>query len=680
MSNTSNTMDFRRLWREMKNLKWIYLAAVVLIGGAAIWYVGRKLPTLPISGSLLVGESSMDEASNGTSMAPRGAGGLSQIMKTFSVGGGAGSSTDNEICILGSHEVMLRTVKLLNLNRSYTGTTRNGGKRSMLYSDVPVEVAAPAEFFDTLSKPFRIYIDINRDGTVNAKATRGLLRRKIGEARNLSLPGSVPTIYGDIQLLKTEHFDDTPYGSVMAVVMSNDLAATDLRNDVKIDMPSKLADVLNVSLDYPDKKLGEAIVNTIMAQYNGRRLERIHETAQNTIDYYYQRIAEALKGLQSAENKAADYQRDNTLVSPASQLPMLSTQNFKQREEAAVARNTLDYYRKVLSTLRNNPDDALIPAVESMGDQNVMAYNEMVTRMRRLRRSAKEGNPAMSKLSEEMSAMRNLIIENADKSIAKAESDLKLMESQAGSAGSQMKRFSSLAKEYTSLERDKEFQNSLYMFLVQARENAVLKLCTDSDVSFVYQPAYVEKPGLPIKKIIIVIAALIFAVVAVTVLSALLLWHKDSITQPIDLASFGLESRTVASNDTSYAPARMRTLLMADPASRIIYCADFAHGDSVLSDIIGSFELASCPISTVTPSTNAEILSPAMQLSLKEAAADGGYVFVKVARPDAIFEIENAIDAPEAKLLAIVPAGMKRRDFKENLTGQSVDKTFVFIA
>ena len=69
-----------------------------------------------------------------------------------------------------------------------------------------------------------------------------------------------------------------------------------------------------------------------------------------------------------------------------------------------------------------------------------------------------------------------------------------------------------------------------------------------------------------------------------------------------------------------------------------------------------------------------------MQSSLKEAAADGGYVFVKVARPDAIFEIENAIDAPEAKLLAIVPAGMKCRDFKENLTGQSVDKTFVFIA
>lgn len=673
-------MDFRRIWREMKNLKWIYLAAFILIGGAAIWYVSRKLPTVPISGSLLVGESNMDEATNGTPMAPRGAAGLGQIMKSFSVGGFSNASVDNEICILGSHEVMVRTVKLLNLNRSYVGTARNGGKRSMLFDDIPVEVAAPVEFFDTLSKPFRMYIDINNDGTVNVKATRGILRRKIGEAQNLSLPGTVATPFGDIQLVKTSHFDNTTYKSVTAVVMGNDAVATSLRKELKIEMPSKLADVLAISLDYPNKTLGKAIVNTVMAQYNGRRLERIHETAQNTIDYYDARIAEAFSNLQNAENKAAEYQRDNTLVSPASQLPMLSAQNFKQREEAVEARNTLDYYRKVLTTLRNNEETSMIPEIDAMGDKNVVAYNEMAAKMRKLRRSAKDGNPAVSKLADDMNAMRNLIIENAEKSIAKAESDIRLMESQAGAAGSQMGKFSSLAKEYSSLERDKEFQNSLYAFLVQARENAVLKLFTNSDVSFVYQPAYVQKPGLPIKKILLVVGALIFASVIVSVLAIILMWRKDSITQPMDVAFLGIENHTIAECETKDAFARMRTMLMGHPKGNVIYCADYSRLNNVLPNLISSFEETSAPVVSIKTANNAEILSPTIQSNLTETSTNGTYTFVVIPTPNALFELENAVDTPEAKLLVIVPSGMKRSVLQKQLSGQPKDKTYVFIA
>ena len=45
-------------------------------------------------------------------------------------------------------------------------------------------------------------------------------------------------------------------------------------------------------------------------------------------------------------------------------------------------------------------------------------------------------------------------------------------------------------QEYIDLMRDKELKNALYMFLLEKRESAMLKLNNNQELGFVFEPAY----------------------------------------------------------------------------------------------------------------------------------------------------------------------------------------------
>ena len=167
------------------------------------------------------------------------------------------------------------------------------------------------------------------------------------------------------------------------------------------------------------------------------------------------------------------------------------------------------------------------------------------------------------------------------------------------------------------MARDQNFQASLYQFLVQSRENAVLKMYADTDVGYVFQPAYVKKAGLPLRSIVIVVAALLFGIVCVKV------------RQPMDLAFMGIDSGAVEGSDNE-AMARMRTKIMSVPDCRIIYTADFCGSEAVLERLVGSFAEAGQAVETISVSSNADLLGESVEKDIETAASEGNYVFVRV--------------------------------------------------
>lgn len=142
MERDKNNIDMRRFFRAVRQLKWVYLAVCAAFVAGAVIYVCRSLPQVPVSAQMLIGEESI-ETSTGSQLAGKGSGGMAQMLKTFSVGGFSAAAVDNEVLVIGSHEVLKNTVKALNLNRSYIGKSQSG-KRKMLFRNSPVSVEAPA--------------------------------------------------------------------------------------------------------------------------------------------------------------------------------------------------------------------------------------------------------------------------------------------------------------------------------------------------------------------------------------------------------------------------------------------------------------------------------------------------------------------------------------------------------
>lgn len=676
MENTESNINMRRLWHFTKRCKWIYLASIVFFTAAGIWLSVRSLSKYTIQGSILIG----DEVSTETSAIGKSSGGgIAQMMKTFSVGGFGASTVDNEVYIIRSHDVMLRTVRAMGLSRTYIGKDSDGDK-AMLYKNTPVRVEAPVEFFDTLQNSFTVKIWILDNGRVDIKATKGFLGRTIAEKENVELPSMLETPFGNVQIMPTDQFKTTPYKRITVNVRGNEGAAIALEKIADIDVASKMADIINVDLKYANKDYGIAIVNSIMGEYNAKRLERLHETSKTSIKYYDGRIAETFRKLENIEKSLAEYQRNNDLMGIDSEAGLLMETAYENRTGIIKANDEIAYYEMVLETLRGiNDDDVLIPQAQNPKDQNITLYNEVVMERRDLKRSAKDDNSALRRLNDRIGALRQIIVENSEKSIDKARSDVRTQQSLVGRAESRLDKYPQYVLEYRNLIREREYQTALYQYLVQSRENSVLQLYSNSNVGFVFQDAFMlEKPSM-LSKLIYPAVFFVFALFAATCVVLLLMMISRKVKNPVDLSFMGIDDRTVLYNGDKSRIIDLRTMIMSQGQPRTIYSVNFTESAQVVDMLAGSLTGIDRTVEVISgvPDNDA-LLTPGMGDRIESAQTD--YVIVEVPEPELVKELADRIDNEDAILMVWLPYDViKRADLKRYLKGQTAARVFAMI-
>lgn len=673
MQQDENKVDLRRFWRAVRQWKWAIICVIVLFTAAGAWIGFRKLTKDNIQGQMLIGEIGYDQNSRG--------GGISQMMKTFSVGGFSASTVDNEVLIMQSHDVMLRTVRTLGLNRTYIGKDKEG-KKAQLYLNTPVRVEAPAEQFDTLSAGFNIKIEIKDNGKVDVKATQGFFKKTIGELNDASLPAMLKTPHGSYQIMATDLFKSTPYRTVDVAVVGNDPAATILYNESTIDVANKLSDIINIDYPCANADLGKATVNGIMTEYNAKRLDRLHEAAVASIKYYDERIAETFKVLQDAEKEVSEYQRKNELMGVDSELELLVGEAVNSKSTIQTANYNIAYYETVLNILRNRlDDDVLIPQMESLGDPNIGAFNGAIQARRELRRSATEDNEALILLNEKIEELRNLIIENSTKMIAKAKSDLGHTQGLAATAQNRLDKYPNYQLEFMNLLRDKEYQNQLYQFLVSQRESSVLQLYSSTNIGFIFQDAYVVKKGSALKKLIWPIVFFIFSIFCCICWALFIMLITHKVKDPMDLASIGIDAHSVKYNGDSEALNRLRNMIIANNKTHVIYFNALPGTESMLRKFADSLTAIGRNVEILQGfSTNDEILTPIAKQQVKNALGVNDYVIVTVAEPNNVSDLINAIDSKDAVLLLTLPCGkINRSRLKAILKGQTANKIYSII-
>lgn len=673
MEEYQNKIDLRRLWRAVKQCKWIYLAAVVVFTGIGIWFASNSLPKYTVKGELIVGESTGESD---------GGGGISQMMKTFSVGGFSASTVDNEVLVLQSHDVMLRTVRNLGLNRTYIGRTSSGHK-AMLYRDSPVRLEAPAEYFDTLSAGFNVNVSLLDGGKAAVKVTRGFFNSTIKSYDAVELPATIETGYGDLRLMAVDSLAESPYRDVKISVTGNEQAALALTNQLTIDVESKLSDVIYVELLCNNAKLGIDIVNGIMAEYNIKRLNRAHESSLKTVEYYDDRISEVFANLQKAENAVVDYMRDNNLTGIDAEAGMLLSSTFENKKLIDVAISEIAYYEMVLRLLRDRMDgDAVIPQVETISNDAISRYNEAILKRRDLKRSATDDNTALLVLNDKIDVLRDLVIQNSEETIDKAKHDLSTQQSLQNQADSRLDKYPGYELEYRTLAREREYQNQLYQYLVSQRENAVLQLYNEIDYGYIFQPAYVAESPSAFRKLLWPSAMLFLALFGVSCLAILVLLFSRKVKEPMDVAFMGIEGHTVAYSGSRQQINRMRNIISLTPDRRRIYLADLTADGTAARALTDSFLALENSVETIDGlADNDALMSRSTVALIEQAQAKADYVVIDVPDTDALADLEPAVDAPESLLMVIVTAGsITRKRLRALLKGQTADKVYLIIA
>lgn len=242
-----------------------------------------------------------------------------------------------------------------------------------------------------------------------------------------------------------------------------------------------------------------------------------NEVAQKTAEFIEERINIINGELGTTESELAAFKQRSGLTNLTSdaQMALQESSRYEQRRtENATQISMVQYLRTYINSPANV--DEVIPANVGLQDQNLTSvidqYNAMIIERKRLLRTSSENNPAVINMNAGIEAMRRNVKTTVNSvlkglQIAKADIDrqAKKFEGRISDAPKQ-------EKEFMTISRQQEIKATLYIMLLQKREeNAITLASTANNGRIIEDPQAGEHPVSP-RKMVFMLAALILGV------------------------------------------------------------------------------------------------------------------------------------------------------------------------
>lgn len=436
-----------------------YWVALGLVAGLMAFYVHLRYSktTYNVAGSILIED--LEEKS------------ISREAILDLKGDKEGASIEDRIRVLGSTELMSRIVDSLNLNVTYTVQGRV--KASEIYGDVPLELL----YWNTegAEKNFQIKVKYY-------DAKRFLLYRTDDKTEILNF--GVPFSYGKRELVLNKKGLVTDQDPIIINVHDEYSMAGLYASKLAISREGR-SNILVVSMvdEIPDRSI--AIINRLVREYANLSMEAKNNAGRRTMNFIEQRLGFVANELYSVEKEEEGFKRDRGLPIVTSDV----AKNIIDKSNAVELKlvgldERADFIRTIENILSNTnttnqynplPFSSVVlgsgPLIELIGK-----YNELINRRSQMMESAKEGNPILSSSDEELKNLRNNILISIQAIKGEVNEQKERYRQQMVPLENQLNMMPTNERELTKIMREKSIKETLFLFLLQKREETALSV------------------------------------------------------------------------------------------------------------------------------------------------------------------------------------------------------------
>lgn len=470
--------------------KWFVFSLFLVVGLATI-YLLKTPPQYTRTASLLIKDNTKKGSTLSEEQNPF------MDMSLFN----SGTNVYNELICIKSPDLLLEVINRLHLDVNYMTDGRFHSE--ILYgSRLPVEVSfMDLAFNDNCS----MSITIRKDKTL--ELSDFVRNGKECEVSSIiaKIDKELTTPLGKLSVTATPYFKSLVTDGMTIYVRRIGLlsAISICSSKMKAEMADMKSTIINISYTDVDIQCAEDFLNTLISVYNESWVKDRNQIAVSTSHFIDERLQVIESELGHVDSDISSYKSANLIPNIEASSNMYMNTANRANMEVTELNNQLYMARYVRDYVTNAQNkDQLLPANSGINsreiEQQISEYNSKLLHRNSLVANSSTNNPLVVSMDEQLQSMRSAIVSSIDNEVTTLNTQIRGMRAIEGASTSRMASNPTQAKYLLSVERQQKVKESLYLFLLQKREeNELSQAFTAYNTRVITSPTGKLSPTAP---------------------------------------------------------------------------------------------------------------------------------------------------------------------------------------
>lgn len=428
----------------------------------------------------------------------------------------------NEMFIMTSPEILEQVVNQLGLNNVYI--YRKGLRSQELYNTSPV-IVEPVDSLVSQNASYQFEMELKADSTGVDLSDFIVKGEKLDYEVSAKFNTPVSTPAGTFIFAPTATFNSVLPGTddkaPSTIKFSHIPAALSARQYSKMLQAEYAEDrgyVIELTISCTSAKKADDVLRAIVDAYNRRWVSDKNQTAQATSIFIDERLNAIEDELGDVESNITDYKSAHRLLDMDAVASIYLSQSAENQQQLNRLTQEIAIGRLLKRELSKNDITRLLPTIAEIGGTNIQQmvtdYNRMVAERNLKLQSMPAESPLIVQKTEAIERSREAILASIDAALESLESRYKAIRLVDDKNQSQLATAPGQAKYLMSEERKQKVKESLYVFLLQRREeNELSQAFTVYNTRLITAPYGPDEPTSPNVRLVLLVALVLGVII-----------------------------------------------------------------------------------------------------------------------------------------------------------------------
>lgn len=436
-------------------------------------------------------------------------------VKTGGLFSGGADKIKDEIKVIRSREISEKIIKKLNLNIRYYADGKI--KEKEYYNDAPIKINffESDSIIDKVSQALFIKIKSPTQYLLFNEKEQSLFDdREDTEGKLYDFGEKVETRYGGFYIVPNvgKYAPKAGTNIKIAIIPVRKLINAYSKN-VTIST-EKGSSVIGLELKETVAQRAVDYLDELIKEYNYDVLKDKEEVVKITSDFITNRLQKVSRELEEVDYTAEEIQKRNNLTALGAQAD-LNLQANKQLEQQIVSTSIniekITYLQEEIQAKERSSD--MLPADVGIGDastaQMISSHNELVAERNRILKNSSPKNPVVINLNDQINAIKSNIERSLSNMKQTSELTLNNLNKENSRIRGQLYAAPTKARQFRDIKRQQDIKESLYLYLLEKREESAIRLGMYTPNAKIIEHAYTSNMPIAPKPTIIYLASFI---------------------------------------------------------------------------------------------------------------------------------------------------------------------------